>query len=65
MSGVLRDKRIPPTVKGKIHKMVVQSAMLYGMETAPLSTRDTKRLEVTEMKMCRSACGHTERSCKK
>ena len=59
MSGVFCDKRTPPTVKGKIHKMVVQSAMLYGMETVPLCTRDTKRLEVTEMKMCRWACGHT------
>ena len=51
MSGVLCDKRVPPYVKGKIHKMIVQPAMLYGMETV-------KKLEVTEMKMCRWACGH-------
>ena len=30
MSGVLCDKRVPPHVKGKIHKMIVQPAMLYG-----------------------------------
>ena len=29
MSGVLCDRRIPPQVKGKIHKMVIQPAMLY------------------------------------
>ena len=39
--------------------MVVQPAMLYGMEVVPLSTHDTKRLVVAEMKMCRWACGHT------
>ena len=33
MSGVLCDTRVPPHVKGKIHKMIVQPAMLYGMET--------------------------------
>ena len=38
MSGVLCDKRVPPHVKGKIHKMIVQPAMLYGMETVPAPT---------------------------
>lgn len=59
MSGILCDKSIPSKVKGRIHMMVIQPAMLYGMETVPLSTRDTKRLEVAEMKTCRRACGHT------
>jgi len=59
MTGILCDKRIPPKLKGRIHKTVVQPAMLYGLETVPLSTRDTKRMEVAEMKMCRWACGHT------
>ena len=58
MSGVLRDKRIPPHVKGKIHKMIVQPAMLYGMETVPVTSSHVKKLEATEMKMCRWACGH-------
>ena len=61
MSGVLCDKRIPPRVKGKIHKMIVQPAMLYGMETVPVTTSHVKKLEVTEMKMCRWACEHTLR----
>ena len=31
MSSVLCDKRVPPHVKGKIHKIIFQPAMLYGM----------------------------------
>ena len=27
----------PAHVKGKIHKMIVQPAMLYGMETVPVT----------------------------
>ena len=61
MAGVLCDKRVPPHVKGKINKMIVQPAMLYGMETVPVTSSHVKKLEVTEMKMCRWACGHTLR----
>ena len=60
-SGVLCDKRVLPHVKGKIHKMIVQPAMLYGMETVPVTSSQVKKLEVTEMKMCRWVCGHTPR----
>ncbi len=59
MSGVLCDTRVPPHVKGKIHNMFVQPAMLYGTETVPVTSSHVKKLEVTEMKMCRWACGHT------
>ena len=59
MSGVLCDKRVPPHVKGNIHKMFVQLAMLYGMETVPMSSSHVKNLEVIEMKMSRWACRHT------
>ena len=34
MSGVPCDMRVPPQVKGNIHYMIVQPAMLHGMETA-------------------------------
>ena len=57
-SGVLCDKIVPPHVKGKIHKTIVQPAMLYGMETVPVTSYHVNKLEVTEMKMCRWACGH-------
>ena len=61
ISGVLCDKRVPPHVKGNIYKMIVQPAMLYDMETLPVTSSHVKKLEVTEMKMCRWACGHTLR----
>ena len=35
--------------------------MLYGMETVPVISSQVKKLEVTEMKMCRWACGNTQR----
>ena len=61
MSGVLCDKRVSPHVKGKIHNMIVQPAMLYGMETVPVTSSHVKKLEVTEIKMCIWVCGHTLR----
>ena len=61
MSGVLCDKRLPPHVKGKVNRMMVQPAMLYGMETVPVTSSHVKKLEGTEIKMCRWSCGHTLR----
>ena len=61
MRGDLCDKKVPPHVKGNIHKMIVQPAMLYGMETVPVTSSHLKKLEMTETKMCRWACGHTLR----
>ena len=58
MSSVLCDKIVPPHVKGKIHKMIVQPAMLYGMETVPITSSHVKKLEVKEG---RCADGHTLR----
>ena len=34
VSGVLCDKNILLKVKGKVHKIVVRLAMIYGMETS-------------------------------
>ena len=35
--------------------------MLYWMETVPVTSSHAKKLEVTDMKMCRWASGHTLR----
>ena len=35
--------------------------LLFGMDTVPVTSSHVKKLEVTEMKMCRWACGHTLR----
>ena len=34
-------------VKGQIHKTIVQPAMLYGMETVPMTSSHVNKLEVT------------------
>ena len=55
------DNSIPPHVKRKIPRMRVNPAELYGMETVLVTSSHVKRLEVTEMKIWRWACGHTLR----
>ena len=32
-----QESTLPPHVKGHIHNMIVQPAMLYGMETVPMT----------------------------
>ena len=56
--GVICDKRVPPRVKGTIHPMIIQLATMNGMERVPVIRSHVKKLEVTEPKMCRWACGH-------
>ena len=59
LSGVLCDKRISARQKGKVHKMAVRPAMIYGAETWSIKKTQEKKLNVAEMKMLRWACGHT------
>ena len=51
MSGILRQNIIPPHVEGNINNMIVQPAMLHGMETLPVTRSHVEKLEVTEMKI--------------
>ena len=55
--------RVPPHVRANIHKTIVQPAVLYGMETVPVTSSHVKKLEVTEMKM--GMRSHTKRPCEK
>ena len=57
----LGDKRVPPHVKGNIHKIIFQPAMLDGIETMSVTSYQVNKLEVIYMKMRRWACGHTLR----
>ena len=59
MSGVLCDKRVPLGLKGKIYRMVVRPAVLYGSECWPLKKTQAQRLIVAEMRMIRWMCGFT------
>ncbi|XP_063598632.1 uncharacterized protein LOC134775104 [Penaeus indicus] len=53
VSGVICDKRVPVRLKGKVHKAVVRSAFIYGLETAPLKKSKEKKMNGTERKMLR------------
>ena len=42
MPGVICDRRVPARVTGKVYKVEVRPAMLYGLETVAL-TKDRRR----------------------
>ena len=58
-SGVLCDRKIPLRLKGKIYRMVVRPALLYGAECWPIKKAQVQRMRVAEMRMIRWICGHT------
>ena len=53
------DKRIAPRVKGKIYKVAVRPAMIYGLETLALTKKQTEKLETAEMSILRFSLGMT------
>ena len=53
MSGVICDRRVPARVKGKVYRVAVRPAMLYGLETVALTKRQEAEMEVAELKMFR------------
>ena len=59
----MRQEGLPPHVKRKIDKMIVQPAMLYGNETLPMTSshaREETGSDKNEV-VHRWACGHTLR----
>ena len=48
MSGVICDRRVPARVKGKVYRVAVRPAMLYGLETVALTKRQEAEIEVAE-----------------
>ena len=51
MSGVICDRLARARVKGKVYKVAVRPAMLYGLETGALTKRQEAEIEVAELKM--------------
>ena len=45
---------LPARVKGKVYKVAVRPAMLYGLETVALTKRQEAEMEVAELKMLRN-----------
>ena len=48
-------------VKGKVHKVFVRVALIYGLEAAPLKKMDEKKIDATEMKMLKWMVGVIKR----
>ena len=46
-------------VKGRVYRTCVRPAMLYGIETVPMTKVQEGKMEVAEMKMLRSSLGLT------
>ncbi|XP_063593045.1 uncharacterized protein LOC134770106 [Penaeus indicus] len=59
ITGVICDHKVPDKVKGKLHKLMVRPAMLYGLETVLLTKSQERKLEVAEMRMMRYEIGVT------
>ena len=57
--GILCDRRMPLKLKSRIQRQVVRPAMVYGAETWASKMRQEARLEASEMRMLRWACGVT------
>ena len=54
-----RKVGLPARVKGKVYKVAVRPAMLYGLDTVALTKRQEAEMEVTELKMLRFSLGVT------
>ena len=59
MSGVICDRRVPARMKGKMYRVTVRPAMLYGLETVALTKRQEAEMEAAELKMLRFSLGVT------
>ena len=58
VSGVICDRRLSACAKGKVYKTVVRPAMLYGLETVPLTKKQEAELAVAQL-MLRYSLGIT------
>ena len=61
VSGVICNKRLPARVKGKVYSSVVRPAMVYGLETVPVTKKQVEEMEVAEMKLLRFTMGVTRK----
>jgi len=57
LAPVLVRNGTPRRLKGKIFRVCVRSAMLYGSETWALRAEDMRRMERADMRMIRWMCG--------
>ena len=53
MSGVICDRKLSACAKRKVYKTVARPAILYSLETVPLTKKKETELVVAELKMLR------------
>ena len=56
----VREESPLSKLKGKIPKVVMRSALIYGLESAPIKKTEERKLDVAEMKMLRWMSGVTK-----
>ena len=56
---VVCDRRVPARMKGKVYKVALRPAMLYGLEPVALTRRQEAEMNVAELKMLRFSLGVT------
>ena len=61
ISGIMCDRKLSAKVKGRIYKVAVRPALMFGLETTTLSKRQVADLEVAELKILRFALGVTRK----
>ena len=57
MPGVICNRRVPAKVKGKVYKVAVTPAMLYGLEMVALTKKQEAEMGVAELKRLRFSLG--------
>ena len=57
VTGVLCDRNMPAAVKGRVYRTCVRPAMLYGMETVPMTKAQEGKMEVAEIENAKILIG--------
>ena len=55
--GVLCDRNMPLSLKGKFCRTVVRPSLLYGTECWAIKKQHTHKISVTEMRILKWMCG--------
>ena len=53
VSSILCDRNMSTKIKGKVYRTCVRPAIMYGLETIPLTKAAESKMEVAEMRMLR------------
>ena len=57
--GIICDKRVPSTLKGKFYYRAIRLTILYGTECWMIKSQQENKLNVAEMRQLYRISGHT------